>query len=43
MIKLLSLLLCLLLLTGCTAPAEQVQVVASHPVSPIATVTALLL
>lgn len=37
----LSLLLCLLLLTGCTAPAEQVQVVASHPVSPIATVTAL--
>ena len=37
----LPLLLCLLLLTGCTAPAEQVQVVASHPVSPIATVTAL--
>ena len=39
MVKLLSLLLCLLLLPGCAAPAAQVQVIAYPTVSPMVTVT----
>ena len=39
MIKPLSLLLCLLLLGGCAAPAEQGQIIVSPTVSPMTTAT----